>query len=574
MALRVPTPELQGPARLGGIRTVAAETPFQSLRMPDTSFNARMMQQLGDSGVKLAGYLQEQEDERLLLEFQSGLGDWERETLYGEGPDGAPSTKKSGAVGVLSREEKAAFGVTDEVEQALTQKLSEMNGSLSGLSRSGQMAARELAQRRREALLNQVARYEFQQRDAYNRKLRAQAEAAAKRAAETAWATPEAMAAGLSRVTSAATTRASHEYAALPEQERKERIDADVAAAVDEFYRTAIMRAVGQGQIKIGRELYEQAVADGKVTLEDDDLLTRTVQYGEQIDVVINGATALYAQHPEDMAAAVSAARSMGLDGDTERRLVSELEGRYRSNATSEAAAEYQKIEDMRQAALEGALYTQYSGADFATVDQATLDRLSYINRGGALVDDPDVYNLLDEMTTLGSAAAELDLTQYMDRLSASSYAMFRERQAQARAAAAGDAQAALDAADLTDAKGQVAQAIAAFELEPAQERAFRRLMNAYELEYVRKNMRNPTSEERNQFIDSVLSREVEINEDGFIFSADTETVFNQMLEAQDLQIPQLDLLQIINALAALGKPATLDNIERMYDAKRKGVGE
>ena len=118
MAIRIPTPDIQGAQRLGGMQAQAADTPFQRLTMPDTTFNSRMLQQLGESGVQFANYLQEQQDERLLLELQAGVGDWERNLLFGEEVTGAPS----GRGGILALEERDAFGLT-HVEEGIGHQL-------------------------------------------------------------------------------------------------------------------------------------------------------------------------------------------------------------------------------------------------------------------------------------------------------------------------------------------------------------------------------------------------------------------------------------------------------------------
>jgi hypothetical protein len=179
MVISVPTPDIQGAQRLGGMQAQAAATPFQRLTLPDTTFNSRMLQQLGESGIQFANYRQEQEDERLLLELQAGVGDWERSTLFGEDVTGAPT----GQGGVLALKERAAFGLTQRVETDFDEYLAQYNGNLTGLSLNGRMAAQEFAQKRRDALLDQTARFEFQQREAYNNRLRREAEAAAARAA-------------------------------------------------------------------------------------------------------------------------------------------------------------------------------------------------------------------------------------------------------------------------------------------------------------------------------------------------------------------------------------------------------
>lgn len=405
MAIRIPTPDIQGAQRLGGMQAQAAATPFQRLTLPDTTFNSRMLQQLGESGVQFANYLQEQQDERLLLELQAGVGDWERSLLFGEDVTGAPT----GRGGVLALEERDAFGLTQRVEADFDVHLTEYNESLSGLSRNGRQAAQEFAQRRREALLDQTARYEFQQREAYNNRLRRESEAAAKRAAATAWASPEAMAAAEARLVSATTNRAAHEAAAIPDEgARQQFIDDAVAAELEQFQRTAIMRAVGQGQAKLGRKLYKDAIDRGLVTLEEDDLLTRTVQYGEQIDVVINGATMIFDQYPKDLAGATQAARNMGLDGDTERDLVAEIERRFSSAAAVEAQQREQTFDAARQAALNGSLFQDFDASQLAQLTPGQRADLEALNGGSRVVGDNDLYRRIRLLPAADLAAYNL----------------------------------------------------------------------------------------------------------------------------------------------------------------------
>lgn len=412
MAIRIPTPDIQGAQRLGGMQAQAADTPFQRLTMPDTTFNSRMLQQLGESGVQFANYLQEQQDERLLLELQAGVGDWERNLLFGEEVTGAPS----GSGGILALEERDAFGLTQRVEADFDEHLTQYNESLSGLSRNGRLAAQEFAQKRRDALLDQIARYEFQQREAYNNRLRREAEAAAARAAETAWASPEAMAAAEARLVSATTNRAAYDFAGIPDEgERQRLIDEAVAAELEQFQRTAIMRAIGQGQTEIGRQLYDQAVERGTIVLAEDDLLTRTVQYGEQIDVVINGASTIFQQYPDDLGGAVQAARSMGLDGDTERDLVAEIERRFASAAAVEAQQREQTFEAALAAAEAGNFLTAFDNAERAQFTPQQRQDLERINAGIPLVGDERILTRLKSQTA--EETANTDLSELLGSL-------------------------------------------------------------------------------------------------------------------------------------------------------------
>lgn len=433
MAIRIPTPDVQGAQRLGAAQAEAAGTPFQRLSLPDTAFNARMLQQIGQSGVQFADYLQEKEDERLLLELQAGIGNWERSLLYGQDVTGV----STGRPGLLSLEGRDAFGITERVASDFDSHLSEYNTSLQGLSRNGRAAAQKYAQSRRETLLNQAANFEFQQREAYNAKLRREAEAAAAAAAETAWASPESMAAAEARLISATTNRVAAEVAGIPDEtERQRLIDEAVSAETEKFQRTAILRAIGQGKAEIGRRLYDEAVERGTITLQENDLLTRTVQFGEQIDVVVNGATMIYEQNPNDLNAAVAAARSMGLDGDTERDLVNEIERRFSAGAAIEAQQAEQLFERARQAALRGTLFDELDRTELARLPAGQRADLQALNGGFSPIGDAQRFYELSGMSA--QDLASYDLSQDINKLSQAQYESLLTLKAKAAATVAG----------------------------------------------------------------------------------------------------------------------------------------
>lgn len=412
MAIRIPTPDLQGVQSLGDMQAEAADTPTQRLTMPDTTFNSRMLQQIGASGIQFANYLQEQEDERLLLELQSGVGDWERNLLFGEDVTGAPT----GQGGVFALQERDAFGLTQRVEKDFDEHLAQYNAALSGLSRNGRQAAQTFAQSRRESLLDQTARFEFEQREAYNNRLRREAAAAAARAAETAWASPEEMAAGEARLISATTNRAAHEYAGIPDEaERQRLIDEEVATELEQFQRTAILRAVGQGQADVGRRLYDEALERGTITLSEDDLLTRTVQYGEQIDVVVNGASMIFQEYPDDLAGATQAARSMGLDGDTERDLVAEIQRRFSNAEAVEAQQREQTFADALASAEAGTYLEDFDAAQRARFTPQQRADLDSINADIPLAGDLTILQRLQDQPV--EETANTDMSTILGRL-------------------------------------------------------------------------------------------------------------------------------------------------------------
>jgi len=196
------------------------------------------------------------------------------------------------------------------------------------------------------------------------------------------------------------------------------------------------MRAVGQGQVKLGRQLYEDAVERGVITLEEDDLLTRTVQYGEQIDVVINGASMIFQQYPNDLAGATRAARSMGLDGDTERDLVAEIERRFSSAAAVEAQQREQTFEAARQAALNGTLFQEFDAGQLAQFTPGQRSDLEGLNGGSRVIGDNELYRSIRLLPA--AELANYDLASVVGQLNTSQWETLLADQRAARNAMAG----------------------------------------------------------------------------------------------------------------------------------------
>lgn len=435
MAIRIPTPEYQGAQRLGGMQAEAANTPFQDLRLPDTTFNSRMLQQIGGKGVEFAEYLQQQDDERGLLELQAGLGDWERQLLYGEMSDGSPS----GDPGILGLEEKDAFGVADRVQKAFDENL--LGYDLTGLSRSGRLAAQKYTQRQREALLNQATRHEFNQRQAYNNRLRRQAEAAAAARSRVAWSSPDEMAASEKRLVAATINRATNEAATTSApgletaEQREAYVDSVVAENVERFRRDAIARAIatgGKASVARGREIYDQSVADGSITIEnEDDPIVQIVTFGEQVDVVVNGATEIFERFPDDLGAAITEARRRNYDGDTERDLVNEVTRRFQTAAVVQGQENEQRFEQARLAANKGTLLSDFDRIELFKLTPAQRTELGAINSGSSPVGDRQVYNYLRSMSD--AKVASLDLETYLPELNTAEYDALVTQQNQAR---------------------------------------------------------------------------------------------------------------------------------------------
>lgn len=506
--MAIVVPSYAGAQSLGNVQAVAADTPTQSFSVPTDalSFNGRMLQKIGGDAARLAETMQSMEDERLLLEMQKEYGDFERGLLYGDmaaddaakrtfraGPTG-PSTlggasgtariesDTAGTGGLLGAEQEYAFGATERASTALQEWFQSQTDRMRGLSGNGRLAAQSFAMSRQEALLDQVTRYEFQQREAYNARLRAEAQAAAVAAAEMAWASDEAIIAAEAQVASttaamvtpmiAANAQATAEgiaSGAIPPQaqadisqaELQEEVDRQVAAAVEDTRRRAIDRALavgGRQGIARARQLFDQGREDGIITLRGpNDPIIERLTFTESRDFTMSVATELVALHPGSLEQAIADLRSRSLPGEQEGYIIQEMERQYARQATFEAQAREQVFEDALERARAGELRSD--DPVLAEFTEAQVNRLYAINDRRPLMSDADAVNALELMTD--EQLAQVDLAgEYFDRLTPDDYSRQRERIDQARAAVAGDEAALAERAQVSTVSQAINQVI------------------------------------------------------------------------------------------------------------------
>jgi hypothetical protein len=474
MTLRVPTPAIQGPQQLGGAQAQAADTPFQNLRLPDLAFNARLLSQIGGDAVRLGEYFQEQEDERLLLQLQAGLGEWERQTLYGEMPDGTGAPEG----GVLALEGEAAFGLTERMQQDFDNFLSELNGPLSGLSANGRLAAQQYAQSRREALLDRVTRIEAEQRNRHIQQLRAQAAAAARAAATTEWYSDEAMAAAEARLISSVTNQAADAVAAgtaatqagiaegsIPPWARAdlpstgEEVQQDVARTVDnmvgqeldDFRRRAIETAVLEGNVVRAREIFDRSFADRLPALREGervgterqttewDRLLNIVTNAENDDVVMAVSGDLFSAYPNDRGAAFAELENRGYPGYAYEDIAAELERRYTRAERAAQQEQEQQLSRLFDLAANGELNT--NDPAFLSQPDTVRQRLLDENAGlSASVDYTAVIELRGIQSRGDAALAAVNLEEdYLPRLDRQTYNYWADEILNARRRLEGD---------------------------------------------------------------------------------------------------------------------------------------
>lgn len=153
--VRVPTPATQGPQDLGGMETVAAQTPFQQTRLPDLSFNARQLSRVGEALGNVASEFGRRERETVLLEAQRDINDW-RSGIFN--PDS----------GVLRQEGGNAIGATDRTianAEEFSGVMEQRYGSR--LGPSGRLALRTLLQQETQSVATRVISHETGQRREY-----------------------------------------------------------------------------------------------------------------------------------------------------------------------------------------------------------------------------------------------------------------------------------------------------------------------------------------------------------------------------------------------------------------------
>lgn len=153
--IRVPTPETQGPQQLGGIETVAAQTPFQQTQLPDLSFNARQLGRIGEALGNVAAEFGRREQETVMLEAQNDINDWRNGVLN---PD----------TGVLRQEGGNAIGATDRTiasAEEFAGIMEERYGTR--LTSSGRLALRTLLQQETQSVATRVISHETNQRRQY-----------------------------------------------------------------------------------------------------------------------------------------------------------------------------------------------------------------------------------------------------------------------------------------------------------------------------------------------------------------------------------------------------------------------
>jgi hypothetical protein len=153
--VRVPTPATQGPQDLGGMETVAAQTPFQQTQLPDLSFNARQLSRVGEALGNVASEFGRRERETVLLEAQRDINDW-RNGIFN--PDS----------GVLREEGGNAIGATDRTIASAEQFAGIMEQRYgSRLGPSGRLALRTLLQQETQSVATRVISHETGQRREY-----------------------------------------------------------------------------------------------------------------------------------------------------------------------------------------------------------------------------------------------------------------------------------------------------------------------------------------------------------------------------------------------------------------------
>lgn len=153
--VRVPTPATQGAQDLGGMETVAAQTPFQQTRLPDLSFNARQIGRIGEALGNVAAEFGRREQETVMLEAQNDINDW-RNGVFN--PDTGILRQEGGdAVGATERTISSAEDFAGVMEQRYGTRL----------TASGRLALRTMLQQETQSVTTRAISHETSQRRQY-----------------------------------------------------------------------------------------------------------------------------------------------------------------------------------------------------------------------------------------------------------------------------------------------------------------------------------------------------------------------------------------------------------------------
>ena len=153
--VRVPTPATQGPQQLGGIETVAAQTPFQQTQLPDLSFNARQLGRIGEALGNVAAEFGRRERETALLEAQNETNDWNNGIFNAD--DGIFRQEGGNAIGATER----VLNNADEFAAYMEQKYGPR------LTASGRLALRAQLQQATQSAATRAISHETSQRRQY-----------------------------------------------------------------------------------------------------------------------------------------------------------------------------------------------------------------------------------------------------------------------------------------------------------------------------------------------------------------------------------------------------------------------
>jgi len=153
--VRVPTPATQGPQELGGVQTVAADTPFQQTQLPDLSFNARQLGRIGEALGNVAAEFGRRENETVMLEAQQDINDWRNGVFNPE--DGVLRQEGGNAIGATER----TINNAEEFSSLMEQRYG------SRLTASGRTALQAKLQQETQSVATRVVSHEATQRRQY-----------------------------------------------------------------------------------------------------------------------------------------------------------------------------------------------------------------------------------------------------------------------------------------------------------------------------------------------------------------------------------------------------------------------
>ena len=582
----IPTPANQGAQRLGAVQvTQDPRTPRQSFAVPQGNTALAQVAQVGDAVSGAVDEYIRVQDETKLLELQKKWNEQKRASMFGEN-------------GWLNRRGGDAIGMSEEVNEQLTQMRQQMLDEYGFGTREARVAAEEWLMGQTNSISNEISRYEIGQAREYNDNLLAAQIEDTIEEGVLFYNNPEKLRGIELRLQSQVAELADR--MGMSGEEAGEILDNHIST----MYESSVRRAVANNQTGYASALLDAARERGMI--EGDQLgaledLVATANTGEAGYAL---AEASLAQAPGDLAAQLAYARANAPNDKIRDNAVAEIKTRFNEQRAIEDFRQQQIFDEASRKAQEG---IPLNPVDTEGLDADQKEYLRDVEREARLrAQDPD-YDRISEPGAWGDFIAEsstgnfADMTKeefevkYRMRLSRDEWRLAiaewsrqvgTERSREEATALAN--QDEVESVEGTSELNRIKNILYSKEIDPGSEEgkattlAFQSQLDRMVREFTQSQNRVPTTDERNEMIDRLEMQYMVTNEgffsdtEQFLFELDDEEQL-EFIEDTATRIPEGMRREFIegfqsylDAVIASGVAPTMDNIAAFFLADKE----